>query len=137
MMLARIDGPGVVAETGCGAETLRPGGEVYRMVLFDREPPCMYLDRRVHLPDSFVPLPKRCRLWLGLKSVAARRRGQSVRLPTIRSLENMCPGHTPRPARTSPTRYCLARMIGCSAVIRAGICGSGRNALLYKVAGDE
>lgn len=37
MMPARIDGPGVVAETGRGAETLRPGGEVYRMVLFDHD----------------------------------------------------------------------------------------------------
>ena len=39
-------------------------------------------------------------------------------------------------AKTPSLSHCCF-MIGCSAVIRAGRYGSGRNALLYKVAADE
>jgi hypothetical protein len=53
MMPARIDGPGVVAETGRGAETLRPGGEVYRMVLFDH-------DGDLRPGESSAPRERRC-----------------------------------------------------------------------------
>ena len=39
-------------------------------------------------------------------------------------------------AKTTPLSRCCF-MICCSAVIRAGLYGSGRNALPYKVAADE